>query len=126
MENPKKLINAFDKYVGKRLCFLRKSHNDSQQDLGVKCKLTCQQIQKYEAGANHLSYARAYQISKLYKVPVSYFAEGFDETATTEQYGNLPLLSPASMQTAKIYNEVSDPRVQKAILTVLNALAVRS
>ncbi len=125
MTKHKTSVSEFDLYVGKRLRTLRQGHGESQQVLGDQCDLTFQQIQKYEKGANHLSLSRAYEIAKIYKVHVSYFTEGYEEALITGEYGNtLPLSNRASMQAAKLYNALPTPRLQKAILDVMNVLAV--
>ena len=108
-----------------RLRLLRQGHGESQQALGDQCNLTFQQIQKYEKGTNHLSLSRAHEIAQIYQVPLSYFTEGYEKALTTGEYYNAPPVSSrASMQAAKLYSALPTPRLQKAILDVMNVLAV--
>jgi len=48
----------------------------SQGELGSRCAITFQQIQKYEKGANRVSSSRLQQIAGILNVPLSFFFEG--------------------------------------------------
>ena len=50
--------NAIDLHVGKRLRFRRTLLGMSQEQLGAEPNITCQQVQKYERGANQMSALR--------------------------------------------------------------------
>jgi len=48
----------------------------SQEKLGEALRLTFQQVQKYEKGANRIGAGRLQQISHILGVPVAFFFEG--------------------------------------------------
>lgn len=67
---------AFDRYIGKRLKDQRQLLGLSQAQVANLCNVTYQQIQKYEAGHDHLSVSRIFQLAQILNLPVSYFFEG--------------------------------------------------
>jgi hypothetical protein len=73
-----------DVYVGARIRQRRASLGISQAKLGQGVRLTFQQIQKYESGANRIGSSRLYEFAKVLGVPVAYFFGHFwrDVTST--------------------------------------------
>lgn len=51
----------------------RKKLKMSQQNLADEIKLTFQQVQKYEKGANRVSASKLWEIAQKLNVPISYF-----------------------------------------------------
>ena len=64
-----------DEHVGERIRVRRTLLGLSQEKLGEALRLTFQQVQKYEKGANRVSASRLFQLAKIFNVPVSYFFE---------------------------------------------------
>ncbi len=81
-----KLTNPdpIDVHVGARLRLRRNLVGMSQEQLGKVCRITFQQIQKYERGTNRMAASRLFQFSKILNVPISYFFEDMPEDATQE------------------------------------------
>jgi transcriptional regulator with XRE-family HTH domain len=52
----------------------------TQDELGERIGVRCQQIQKYETGANRVSASRLWNIAAAQLAPISYY---FDEEPTT-------------------------------------------
>lgn len=75
------MTNTIDLYIGKRLRRRRRLLGLSQKNLAGAVGVRFQQIQKYECAANRMSAVRLWQLSKALDVPLSYFFEGFPETA---------------------------------------------
>ena len=67
-----------DIQIGKRLKDIRLSKRLNQEKVGEFCKVTFQQIQKYEKGRNGLSVFRLLQLCNGLGVSFSYFVEGLD------------------------------------------------
>jgi transcriptional regulator with XRE-family HTH domain len=67
---------AIDAHVGTRVRTRRLELDKSQTALAEACKITFQQIQKYENGANRVSASRLWQFAAIMGVPVDYFFEG--------------------------------------------------
>jgi|TARA_B100001971_G_scaffold209369_2_gene232829 transcriptional regulator with XRE-family HTH domain len=70
--------HPIDVHVGNRIKARRNVMGLSQQDLGEALELTYQQVQKYENGMNRVVSSRLYMLSKILKVTISYFFEGFE------------------------------------------------
>jgi len=62
--------NPLDVALGARIRVRRKSLGLSQDDLAVQVDLTFQQIQKYERGANRVSFSRLVEIARALKCRV--------------------------------------------------------
>lgn len=63
----------------------------SQTALGEALKLTFQQVQKYERGANRVSASVLFRAAERLQVPVSYFFDGLGD----------PLVTPAENESAR-------------------------
>jgi transcriptional regulator with XRE-family HTH domain len=82
-----------DVHVGKRIRHRRWMNGTTQQQLAEKVGIKFQQIQKYETGMNRVSASRLWDIGRSLGVPVSFFFEGFDGTASTEVSGPVDMPS---------------------------------
>lgn len=71
-KSPRK-SSIYDKHIGKRLVVLRSIKNLSQKDVAVDLDVSFQQVQKYESGRNRISGGRLWEISQIYKVPITWF-----------------------------------------------------
>jgi transcriptional regulator with XRE-family HTH domain len=72
----KKAPNPVDKHVGSLVRMRRMMLGMSQKNLGDALRLTFQQVQKYEKGANRIGASRLQQISRILQVPVVFFFDG--------------------------------------------------
>ena len=52
----------------------------------IRRDLRCQQVQKYEKGANRVSASRLFQFSKILNVPPSYFFENVPTDPTAKAH----------------------------------------
>ena len=68
-----------DIHVGARVRERRLSIGMSQSALGEYLRLTFQQIQKYERGANRISASKLWALSNLFEVPIEWFFDGLGE-----------------------------------------------
>ena len=93
-----------DLFLGKRVRRRRRLLGLTQQRLSDAVGVRFQQIQKYECGANRISAARIWQLSKALQTPVSYFFEGLDEADGHSASGSLagPDANLASQETADL------------------------
>jgi transcriptional regulator with XRE-family HTH domain len=73
--------NPSDTYVGSRVRMRRLMLNMSQGKLVEKLRITFQQVQKYEKGANRVSGSRLQAMSEILQVPVRFFFEGAPQIA---------------------------------------------
>lgn len=76
MKDPNKI--KFDIHVGIKLRNKRVERKKTQERLGKVLNVSFQQIQKYEKGVNGLSCFLLGQLAEFFKIPISYFYEGFN------------------------------------------------
>src|SRR3954470_13153805 len=76
------MANDIDLHLGKRLRRRRRLLGLTQQQLAGACGVRFQQIQKYECGANRISAARPWQVSRALEVTVGYFYDGISSDAS--------------------------------------------
>jgi transcriptional regulator with XRE-family HTH domain len=129
-----------DIYAGKKLRLKRTILGLSQESLGNSIGVTFQQIQKYERGINRMSSSRLFEFSKVLKVPVAYFFEGYEEsfdeagekiemlgmaeeTASFEHDDQLS--SRETLEMMRAYYRIADPNIRKKIFELVKSLAER-
>jgi transcriptional regulator with XRE-family HTH domain len=71
----KKVPNAIDREIGKRIKAKRLLLRHNQQFLAETIGVSYQQVQKYENGTDRVGASRLFAISKALNVPISYFFE---------------------------------------------------
>ena len=126
-----------DVHVGSRVRTRRTLLGMSQTALAEALRLTFQQVQKYERGANRVSASRLHEISRILDVPVAWFFEDMDEAtaaATSRvQPGKRaawqsptadidPLAKRESLQLVRAYYRIADPGVRTGVFELTKAL----
>ncbi len=83
--------SPMDVHVGQRMYQRRWMMGMTQQQLGDLIGVKFEQIQKYEAGAKHISSRRMWDVAAAMEVPMSYFFEGLEGQApdTGEARGDI-------------------------------------
>lgn len=66
---------------GEKIAVLRKTNNMTQAELGDALNVTYQAVSKWERGESHPDFETMSKISKLFRVPLSYFEEDGEELA---------------------------------------------
>lgn len=128
----KEAPNPVDKHVGSRVRMRRVLLGMSQEKLGEALGLTFQQVQKYEKGTNRVSASRLQEISKILKVPPSFFFDGaptgeshksgFAEDALSSQVVDF-LSTAEGLQLNRAFTKIHDHKVRKKIVDLVVALA---
>jgi len=125
--------NPVDDHIAHRIQLRRLMLGLSQQDLGDRCGVSCQQIQKYESATNRISASRLFQIGKALDTPVSFFFCGLpgnlpDETRETRSRRlsapdeNDPMTRNETLELIALYWELSSDKKRKIIMDILIAL----
>lgn len=70
--------------VGNRIRRRRRLLGLTQQDLGVRCAISFQQIQKYEAATSRLSVDMLWKLSRVLEVEMDYFFSGLAQEVPRE------------------------------------------
>src|SRR5260370_817365 len=83
-KHPPRRAAAIDKHVGKRLRLLRQINDVSLEKLAEIVDVAPQQIQKYEIGETRISASRIFELSKIFKVPVTWFYQDLEAATSAE------------------------------------------
>jgi transcriptional regulator with XRE-family HTH domain len=107
----------------------------SQEKLGERLGITFQQVQKYEKGTNRIGASRLHQIANVLSVPVAFFYEdmpggeaaavGFGESGSPVYISEF-MASSEGLALAKAFMKVSDPKVRRRIVDLVEAMVAAS
>ena len=134
--------NPIDLYVGSRVRMRRSLLGMSQERLAAELGVTFQQVQKYERGSNRIGASRLWDLAQVLGVSVDFFYQDID-TNTIDQsprkiYAHPELsenISEFDMDTLlrrdvtallRAYTKISDAKLQKSVLDLIEALAETS
>lgn len=124
-----------DGYVGKRLKQRRTIMGLSQEAVAKTVGITFQQVQKYEKGSNAMNARRLYEFARVMNVPVAYFFEGIDQSAShnvaigfaeaaASQFDHENKASDReSLEMMKSFKRIKEPVVRKRLADLLRAIA---
>lgn len=77
--------NAIDKRLGRRVRELRVKLGISQAELAAALGVSCQQVQKYETGANRIAAGRLLMLAGALDLRVADFFEGLEDGLKPER-----------------------------------------
>jgi transcriptional regulator with XRE-family HTH domain len=129
---PKNGAHPIDTHVGKRVRMRRLMLGLSQTKIADALDLTFQQVQKYEKGSNRIGASRLQHISQILQVPVDFFFEGAPHEpgqhraqtgAPSPQYVSDYLASSEGLQLTKAFMRISDPKLRRLIVNLVDHLA---
>lgn len=113
-----------DVRTGGRIRILRQEQGLSQTDLGERCGITFQQVQKYERGSNRISGSRLVQIAKVLKTDVAYLLDGADRPLGKAQTAIERMLSEyQGHKLAAAFLSIEDAKVKADIALFVEAYA---
>lgn len=119
--------NPYDAHVGSRLRACRTLAGFSQERLGAAVNLSFQQIQKYENGANRISFSRLVQISRALRCRVTDLMDVFDG-ADKETAEDLDLLTrmrtPGALELLSAYEKLQ-PEVRSSLVNLVRTLTMQ-
>lgn len=125
--------NPIDDHIGHRMQLRRCMLGLSQKDLGERCGVSCQQIQKYESAANRISAARLFQVGRALDTPVSFFFCGLPGNLPEETKANKsrrvgapdeddPMSKNETLRLITLYWKLANDKQRATIMDILNAL----
>ena len=129
--------NPIDIHVGARVRLRRNLFGLSQTDLGKMLGITFQQSQKYERGVNRIGASRLFNLSHVLDVPISFFfddlspaAAGAGRKRQAKDFSEAPaaaidfdvLSNRETIKLIRAYYRVTNPRVRKRVLDLLEAV----
>ncbi len=132
--------NPIDIHVGARVRLLRNLLGLPLKTLAKAVGVTYQQIQKYERGVNRVGASRLFNLSQVLDVPISFFFEdlspavagGGKRRARGLSEAPAAVLEPDSLsrretgELIRAYYRVTDPRLRKRVLDLLQVLGKAS
>ena len=118
--------DPLDVALGRNIRIRRKSLGLSQSALASAVGLTFQQVQKYESGANRVSFSKLVEIAKGLNCRIADLIEGLvdgDQTAPVSD-GEADLLSTTgAVELLQLYAKIHSPRLRRALINLSSALS---
>ncbi len=121
-----RVVNQLDLEIGRRLRRARVVANLTQNELAEKLGISFQQIQKYENGANRISAARLWSVSRVFGLPVTYFYEGLsdEQIAGQEAYqGPDHHLPDQTLNVARLLDGLRDGEIKDKLFDLIRAIS---
>jgi transcriptional regulator with XRE-family HTH domain len=113
--------------LGAAVRIRRRTIGMSQEALAEQCGVSFQQIQKYENGANRISFSRLVQIARALRCRVVDLMDVLD-TPDRETNGDLDLLTrmrtPGALELLTAYERMP-PDARNSLVSFLRALVAR-
>ena len=117
--------DELDAEIGRRLREARVVRGMSQTELGDALGITFQQIQKYEKGLNRIGSGRLFKISRILRVPVTYFYDGLEEAAPSCRQALEPdeALATKTIRVARLLNELPEGEIKDSVFKLIRSFA---
>ena len=117
--------HRLDVAIGHRIRERRRAIGMSQQALAEAVGITFQQVQKYERGANRVSFSRLVEIADTMQCRLSDLAEGLDQNHSTHELGHLNALLAVdgAMPMLEAYAAIRSQHLRRALLAHARILA---
>lgn len=127
----KKVPNAIDREIGKRIKSRRLLLQRNQQFLADTIGVSYQQVQKYENGTDRVGASRLYAISMALDVPISFFFENefndaTDDTSERElerQVINRTVATEEGRSLVLFFGRIRDPELRAKVLDLAELLS---
>ena len=120
-----KAPDPMDIALGAAVRIRRRTIGISQEALADQCGVSFQQIQKYENGANRISFSRLVQIARALRcrvVDLMDVLDGPDQTMTGDMDALTRIRTPGAMDLLAAYERMK-PDARSSLLSLLRALA---
>ncbi len=140
-QNSSRSPNPIDIHVGARVRLRRNLLGLTLQTLAKAVGVTYQQLQKYERGVNRIGASRLFNLSRVLDVPISFFFEDLSPAAAgagrkrrAKDFSEAPaaaidfdvLSNQETIKLIRAYYRVTNPRVRKLVLDLLEAVGKTS
>ena len=125
-ETSTKAPDPMDIALGAAVRIRRRTIGISQEALAEQCGVSFQQIQKYENGANRISFSRLVQIARALKCRVVDLMDVLDGP-DRETTGDLDLLTrmrtPGAIELLAAYEQMT-PEARSSLVSLLRAVTL--
>lgn len=121
--------DPMDIALGAAVRIRRRTIGMSQEALAEQCGVSFQQIQKYENGANRISFSRLVQIARALRCRVVDLMDVLDGPDRDETSGDIDLLTrmrtPGALELLSAYERLP-PESRASLVNFLRALAAQA
>ena len=116
--------HRLDVAIGQRIRERRRALGLSQQDLAEQLGVSFQQVQKYERGANRISFSRLVEVSGALRCSLADLAEGLDPDHTPDEIEQVNALMSAdgALEMLEAYAALPSDAVRRVVLQHARAL----
>ncbi len=117
----KKQPNPLDVALGSRIRLRRREINMSQSDVGKSVCITFQEIQKYESGANRVSFSRLVDIAHALNCSINDLIGDLDKPAAGKTLfaSHVDRLNePGAAELLEAFSAIKSPKHRRAILNL--------
>ena len=124
----KKRAEEIDRIVGRNIRIFRAARRMSQDGLGEAAGVTFQQIQKYENGTNRVGSSRLVKIAAALQVPIARLFDNTVQTADGLLEGAVVtelLAIPHAMPLLEAFAKISDERLRRTIVSLVESIAAQ-
>jgi transcriptional regulator with XRE-family HTH domain len=113
-----------DVETGRKIRAMRLAKGVSQTTLAEGLRLTFQQVQKYEKGANRVSAGRLQKIAGMLDTPITFFygALGARTKKQLQDNGLALIQSQGAMRLLRAYADISSGATKHALVLLAEAL----
>jgi transcriptional regulator with XRE-family HTH domain len=111
--------HRLDAALGEQIRRLRKARNMSQERLAAAAGVTFQQIQKYERGANRVSFSRLVLIAEALQTPLSQLISGLTDAGESAS----ELQTPGARDLVHAYAGIRSEGVRRCLVELVQELA---
>lgn len=124
--NPRR-VSPMDERIGLSIKARRLELNLSQTDLGKRCGITFQQVQKYEQGINRVSASRLQTIAKVLDVDITYFydTEGVVGNGTLKHHPSAlqTMATPEGLELVTAFAGIKNKDLRRSIADMVKKVA---
>src|SRR5690606_25001774 len=119
-----KIATRVDEDVGERIRTRRTELGLTQEELANSLKISYQQVQKYETGANRVSAGRLFEIDQRLQVDMSFFFEGHDTKPKSKplEHG---VNNRSTIELVRNFSDIEDTTIRSAVAGLIKSIASR-
>jgi transcriptional regulator with XRE-family HTH domain len=117
--------HALDVAIGQRIRERRRALGVSQEALGKALGITFQQVQKYERGANRISFSRLMAIAEALRCRLRDLVDELDDSPEPTALGRLTVLlaHEGALEMLEAYAAIPGRALRRALLSHARALS---
>ena len=116
--------DPIDVHVGSKIRERRLVLGMSQETLGDRLKISFQQLQKYERGANRVSASTLHRLTQILDAPISYFFDGAPSDNVDEApHDSERLPKREELELMRDFSMISNRRLRDRIRRLVGAIA---